>query len=332
MAKPEVLVLPQVGRQEFIFPARVERLLSRATRVRRSPEGEISEERFIELLDGCQGCMTGWRSPRLTANVVARVPALRIVAHAAGSVKPYVSDAVFDRGIVVTSAAAAIATSVAEHCLGLAIALLRDYVPRQEALKQDRLSGGVSGMRNLGLFGRKIGLIGFGCTGREFARLLRPFRADVVAYDPHIDPVAAKRLRVRATTLEDALSSSVVSLHAPDIEENRHLTNAATLRLLPDGAVLINTARGRLIDHDALLAEVRSSRIKAGLDVTEPEPLPPDHPLRDQPNVILTPHIAGPTEDRLWTLGHCAATDLARFFSGKQPLHVVTREALSYRA
>lgn len=332
MLRPEVLVLPQVGRQELIFPPRVERLLARAARVRRSPEGKISDQRFIELLEGCQGCMIGWGSPRFTENVVAHAPELRIIAHSAGSIKPYVSDAVFDRGIVVTSAAAAIATSVAEHCLGLAIALLRDYVPRQKALKQDRLWGGVPGMTNLGLFGRKIGLIGFGWTGREFARLLRPFRVEVVVYDPRVDAAAAKRLGVRPTTLDDALSSPVVSLHAPDIEENRHLISAERLRLLPDGAVLINTARGQLIDHDALLAEVRSGRIKAALDVTDPEPLPYDHPLRDAPNVMLTPHIAGPTEDRLWTLGHCAATDLVRFFTGKSPLHVVSRESLSYRA
>jgi phosphoglycerate dehydrogenase-like enzyme len=331
MAKPEVLVLPQVGRRDLIFPARVERLLARAARVRHSPEGEIGEEQFIALLDGCAGCIIGWGSPRFTENVVAHAPELRIIAHSAGSVKPYIDEAVFDRAIVVTSAAAAIATSVAEHCLGLAIALLRDYVPRQKAIKQER-QWGSAGLTNLGLFGRKIGLIGFGCTGREFARLLRPFRPELVVYDPHLDHAAAKRLGARPTTLENALSSSVVSLHAANIDENVHMINPDALRLLPDGALLINTARGRLIDHDALLAEVRSGRIKAALDVTTPEPLPPDHPLRDEPNVMLTPHIAGPTSDRLWTLGHCAATDVVRFFSGKQPLHVVTREALAYRA
>jgi phosphoglycerate dehydrogenase-like enzyme len=332
MAKPEVLVLPQVGRRELILPPRVERMLARAVRVRRCPEGALSEEQFIELLAGCQGCMIGWGSPRFTDNVVAHAPDLRIIAHSAGSVKPYISDAVFDRGIVVTSAASAIATSVAEHCLGLAIALLRDYVPRQKATKDGRIFYETPGMTNLGLFGRRVGIIGFGCTGREFARLLMPFRPDAVVYDPHLDQAAAKRLRVRGTTFEDALASSVVALHAPNIDENRGIINSDTLRLLPDGAVLINTARGLLIDHDALLGELRSGRIKAALDVTSPEPLPPDHPLRELPNIILTPHIAGPTSDRLWTLGDCAARDLARFFTGKAPLHVVTRESLAYRA
>ncbi len=155
--------------------------------------------------------------------------------------------------------------------------------------------------------------------------LLRPFDLDVLLYDPYVGEEEAARLGVRLTTLDElCASSSVVSVHAPQLPETRHLIGAAQLAAMPAGATLINTARGSLVDEDALLPELTSGRLHGVLDVTDPDLPGASSPLYDLPNVLLTPHVAGSLGNELHRMADQALDELERFASGlpfADPVH-----------
>src|SRR5262249_38303951 len=142
------------------------------------------------------------------------------------------------------------------------------------------------------LRGAVVGLVSASTVGREVIRLLQPFDVTILLYDPYLTDADVRSLGVTKGSLDELFGrSEIVSLHAPSIPATRHMIGAEQLRRLRDGALLINTSRGSVIDHDALVAEARAGRIRVLLDVTDPEPLPLDHPLRALPNVQLTPHV-----------------------------------------
>jgi phosphoglycerate dehydrogenase-like enzyme len=177
----------------------------------------------------------------------------------------------------------------------------------------------------VGNFGKTVGIVGASRIGRRVIELLRPFQLDVLVSDPYLDADAARRLGVDRRELDELLAASdVVSLHAPALPSTRHMIDARRLALLRDGATLINTARGSLVDQDALVAELASGRIDAVLDVTEPEVLPPDSPLYELPNVVLTPHIAGALGVELRRLGDAAIDEIERYAAGEPFAHQVT--------
>ncbi|MBM3496170.1 MAG: hydroxyacid dehydrogenase, partial [Armatimonadetes bacterium] len=173
--------------------------------------------------------------------------------------------------------------------------------------------------------GKTVSLIGCGYVGRCFRELLRPFDCPVLVADPFMSDAQAEELGVaRAPLAEALLRADVVSLHAPDVPETRGMIGPRELAMLRDGCVLLNTARGRIIDTDALTAEAGTGRILAALDVTDPEPLPEDHPLRRMANVLLTPHVAGPTTDDLPRLGEMAVADLGLILRGERPRYPIS--------
>ncbi|NPV09443.1 MAG: hydroxyacid dehydrogenase [Anaerolineae bacterium] len=300
---------------------------------------DADEDILISLLQGADAAITCW-GVRLTDRVIAATN-LRIIAHAAGSVKGFPS-AVWERGIAVTHAAPVIAVAVGEMALALTLACLRHFPAHQEAFRHRGLRGDPSIqprlLANRSLHGLKVGIVGASATGREFLKLLKAF-GDVEAwiYDPYLSPNEAEALGVAKAELEDLLTQcDVVSLHCPSLPETHHLINARTASMLKDGAVLINTARGALVDHDALLPHLQSGRISAGLDVyletLSGEEAVAQSPYRDLDNVVITPGIAGPAGTVTKRMSLFVAEELERFFSGR-PLHKqVTREALDHIA
>jgi phosphoglycerate dehydrogenase-like enzyme len=182
---------------------------------------------------------------------------------------------------------------------------------------------------DIGNRAKTVGLVGASRVGRGVIDLLRPFDLRVVVADPFLDEAEAARLGVQLLELDALLAEShVVSLHAPSLPTTRHMIDRRRLALMRDGAVLINTARGALVDHDALVAELRSGRLSAVLDVTEPEPLPPESPLFTLPNVVLTPHIAGALGTEVVRLGDAAIEELRRYASGLPFAHPLRPEDL----
>lgn len=265
---------------------------------------EQSEDAYGALWENADAALTGWGVRPPTPAMLERTARLRIISHTAGSVRMFPRMAL-ERGIVITNAQAAIARTVAEFCLMNAILLLR----------RSRRT----------LYGKTVGLVGFGHVGRLFRRLLDPFGGRVLVSDPALSDEEAAQHEVERTDLPTLLKSSlVVSLHAPDIPATRGLIGAGELALLSDGTVFLNSARGRLVDTDALTAALTTGRFQAAIDVTDPEPLAEDHLLRTLPNVLWTPHQAGPTDDELPELTRTALTDLARFLRGETPFHSVS--------
>jgi phosphoglycerate dehydrogenase-like enzyme len=180
-----------------------------------------------------------------------------------------------------------------------------------------------------GIAGCPVGVVGASRTGRAYIALARALGAEVSVYDPYLPPDEARDLGVRVTDLDVLLAASrVVAVHAPALPETRHLLGARELALMPDGAGLVNTARSWLVDEAALLAELRTGRLDAALDVFDAEPLPPDHPFRTLPNTLLTPHQAAATVEGREALGASTVAEIARFTGGEPLLHAVGREAL----
>ncbi|WP_327244797.1 hydroxyacid dehydrogenase [Streptomyces sp. NBC_01320] len=270
--------------------------------------------------------LTCWGATPLTAEVLDGAPRLRAVVHAAGSVKHHITDACWERGIAVTSAAGANALPVAEFTLAAILFAgkrVLQTAQRYAALRTDH--DWLQELAGSGNYRRTVGIIGASRIGRRVIELLHPFDLDVLLYDPYVDAAEEARLGVRLAALDELCAhSSVVSVHAPQLPETHHLIGAAQLAAMATGTTLINTARGSLIDEDALLAELRSGRLHAVLDVTDPELPPALSPLYELPNVLLTPHIAGSQGDELHRMADQALDEMERFASGlpfADPVH-----------
>lgn len=271
-----------------------------------------------ERLAGTEFLITGWGCPVVTPTVLDGLPRLRGVLHTAGTVKALLDPEVWRRGVAVSTAAAANALPVAEYTLGVILLLGKDVLGLHDEYRATRAFPPGLTHRDIGNAGRRVGIIGASRIGRRVIELLRPFDFEVLLHDPYVSEAEARALGVRAVDLDTLLASStIVSVHAPATPETRHLLDAARLALLPDGAALVNTARGSLVDTEALTKELVTGRIRAVLDVTEPEPLPAESPLFRLPNVLLTPHVAGSLGNELSRLGRTAVDELERLLAGR---------------
>jgi len=278
---------------------------------------------LLALLTEADGCITSWGVARLDADVIAAAPRLKAMAHMGSSVKRFVSDALWERGIHVTTAGPALARDVAETTLGLMIVGMKRIWP----LGQHVRDGGwreSAYWPSRELHGKTVGIVGASHVGRHVIELLRPFDALVLLYDPYVTAEEAAQLGATPVELDDLVRrADVISLHAPAKPDTRHLLDADRLALMKDDALLINTARGSLIDEQALIAKLSKGRFFAFLDVTDPEPPAADSPLRRLENVVVTPHLAGCIED-CGRMGEMAVEELRRFFAGEPPLYRVT--------
>ncbi|MGW5735173.1 MULTISPECIES: hydroxyacid dehydrogenase [Streptomyces] len=278
--------------------------------------------------------ITSWGCPVLDELVLRAAPRLRAVLHAAGSVRGHVPPAVFDRGLLVTTAADSNAEPVAQYTLG-AILWAFKKVPflAADARRFREDWSYLHGRGELSGRDRTIVLVGFSRIGRRVAHLLRVMDlARVLVVDPVADPAEISAAGAEPALLEDALpQADVLSLHAPELPQTRHMIGAPQLAALPAHAVLVNTARGSLVDTAALEAACRDG-LHAVLDVTDPEPLPAASPLYDLPNVLLTPHIAGSLGSETRTMAAAALTELERYAAGLTPVAPVTRHSLTVQA
>lgn len=290
---------------------------------------------LTERLSEVEILLTSWGVPRLNAARLERMPKLRAVFHCAGTVRSFVSEELWERGIVVTNGADANAIPVAEFTFAsIVLAGKKAHVLSNDA-RAFRADWSYSTRRGeLGNIGRVVGVIGFSRIGRRVVQLVQQLQdVTCLVSDPHADPGAVAAAGARLVPLEELLPlSDVVTVHAPALPETRHLMGARELRAMKDHATLINTARGSLVDTKALEDECATGRITALLDVTEPEPLPADSVLYDLPNVIITPHIAGSLGTETRRMSDAALDDLERYLAGQEPLAQVLHEDLSLSA
>ncbi|MEU1816372.1 hydroxyacid dehydrogenase [Streptomyces roseifaciens] len=274
--------------------------------------------------------VTGWGCPPLTKAVLKTAPQLRAVIHAAGSVKQLVTEAVWERQIVVSSAAEANAGPVADFTLA-AIALAAKGVLPAAAAYAD--GGRWPAFRDRqGADGRTVGVLGASRIGRRVIAGLRASTAGyrVLLYDPYVTDEEAARLGTeRVDHLADLCrASGIVTVHAPGTPDTYRLLDAEHLALIPAGGTVINTARGSIVDTESLERECRSGRLSAWLDVTDPEPLEKGHALFRLPNVLVTPHIAGAQGSEGRRLGTYAVEEAGRWVRGEPLLGAVERESL----
>ena len=292
----------------------------------------FESERAGRLLEDAEILLTGWGCPELSTAVLDRAPRLRLIAHCAGTVKEMVTPACWERGLRVVTAAEANAIPVVEYTVA-AILLANKHAFRiREIYRQERRNGlwhhVTPGIGNLN---KRVGIVGASRIGRRVIVALRPFDFSICVYDPYLsDEEEAASLGVEKVELDDLLrSSDVVTLHAPSLPETRHMIGARELALIRDGAALINTARGALIDGEALEKELSSGPDSAVIDTTEPEPLPADSPLYDLPNVFLTPHIAGASGTEVYRMTEIVIEEIGRYLRGEPLQHEVRQEDLA---
>ncbi|MEU1162811.1 hydroxyacid dehydrogenase [Streptomyces sp. NPDC090075] len=295
---------------------------------------DFTDPRVRETLARTEVLVTGWGCPVLDPAALDAAPRLRAVLHAAGSVKGFTTPEVWRRGIVVSSAAAANALPVAEYTLAMILLAGKDVFAFRDLLRTRRAAfpyGDI--VPGIGNFHRRVGIVGASRIGRRLIELLRPHDLVVSLADPYVDQAEAARLGVPLLPLDDLLrTSDIVTVHAPQTPETRHLLGARELALMPDGSVLVNTARGSLVDHDALIGELRTGRLTAILDVTDPEPLPADSPLFDFPNAFLTPHLAGSQGNEVARLGLTVVEEAERLLSGDGLVHLIDQSVLERAA
>ncbi len=282
-----------------------------------------------EIIRDADIAITSWGNQPLTGDILDCAPNLRLVAHAAGSVKPIVSDELFARKIPVVSSAAVLSRGVSETALGFTITAAKNFYALNDLIHQ----GGWQHERKsiTELFEINIGVIGCGYAGEHYIELLQQFDVDVLAYDPHLSAEKIAGMGARKVELEELFKESdIISLHAPSIPATNHMINKDTLAMMKDDVILINTARGSLIDEKALYEHMKAGKVKyACLDVTDPEPPAVDNPLRSLPNCIMTPHLAGLANNGLGRIGRHVAEEIERLLKGEALVSQVTQEMLA---
>ena len=329
VTRPHVLVLASDVLFQHFFTETSRNTLDEVSTWERSSLREDSSP-LREQIANADVLMTTWHSPFLTAEMLGHHPRVNLIAHCGGEVKSRVAEPIFDY-VTITNAADPMARGVAEMALALMLTLVRK-IPEYAA----EMRSGVSRTNEEvsegeTMRGRKVGLIGFGRIGRAFARMVMPLGIELLVSDPYASQDSVRSHQATLVELDDLVRTcSVVIVAAALTPETRHLFDKRRLSLLADGTYLINVARGGLVDLEALLTELRTGRISAALDVTDPlEPLPEDHGLRKLPNVVLTPHIAAGGIEVRREMGAMAVEEVVRFAKGEPPLNRVTREMLT---
>lgn len=270
---------------------------------------------------------SGWGAPKLDSTFLSLVPKLKAFFYGAGSIRGAVTEEFWAKNIPITSSWTANAVPVAEFTLAEILFSLKRGWFFMESVKTAK---GHSHPRPKvpGGYGSTVGIISLGVIGRMVCEHLKPFDLKVIAYDPFISSEVARQLNVQLVELEEAFRrSDVISLHTPWLKETEGMITGHHFRLMKKDSTFINTARGAVIKETEMIDVLRERPdIYAVLDVTYPEPPPPDSPLYTLPNVVITPHIAGSMDAECRRMGRYVVDDLANFLKGAPLKWRVTRD------
>jgi phosphoglycerate dehydrogenase-like enzyme len=331
MNKPTVVILLTPEMRAKLIPASAQKRLAEVANVRAPAEGELTPENLPRLVEGTVAAITGWGTPPIDETLLAHATSMKLVAHAAGSIRHLVPFAAIEEGrLQVTHAAIHIGEAVAEFVVAQVLSFLRHPAELAEGMRRNepwfdlrtRLLGRLLGEQT-------VGLLGAGYIGQMMVRLFRAFDARVLVYDPYLTEPQAQALGAELCGLDELLRrSDIVSLHVPSLPQTRHMIGRAQLAMLKDGALFINTARGAIVDEQALITELRKGRFTAVLDVYDKEPLADDSPLRTLPNAILAPHAAGHSYETYLRQGTSAVDEVCRMLAGEPYRYEVTKAAL----
>ena len=260
----------------------------------------------------------GWGLPKLTGEVLAKANKLKLVAYVCGSVANIVTDEMYDKGIRIVSGNEGFAISVAEGTMAHILAAQRHFYEYDCRV----IEGGwkTTKTSTKSLLGKTVGIVGLGSIAKHLLTMLKPFHVKIKLYSNHTTAEKAAEMGVQKADLEEIFSTcDIISVHSAKTDANHHLVNDHLLRLMKDDALLVNTARGDIIDEEALVRHVQSGHIRASLDVYQKEPLPADHPLRTLgARVNIQPHLGGPTMDYRYAAARLVIDDIARMQKGEE--------------
>lgn len=327
---PTVLIAVSGEERELFFPADLAASAgSLPARVEWFDPTETDEAGWGSLLDALRPeiVVAGWSTPNIEGRHLAvRGGSVAYLCYLAGTVRGRVTREQIADGLVVTNWGSAISRTIAECALMLVLASLRqvpDWLRRMDAGEWRK---GLQTGRSL--FGRKVGIHGLGNIARELVRLLAPFGVSVVAYSQGVPPERFAEVGVRqAQSLTELFRDSDVVVEVEALTpQTRGQVGEELLAQLRPGSVFVNVGRGAVVDEQALVRVARRGEILIGLDVFAEEPLPADHPLRGLPNVLLLPHVAGPTPDRMRDAGEFALLNVGRYLNGEPPDSRITTE------
>lgn len=341
-----LLVCNNRTRDQYFTPSDLERLSAFATwewlRLEGGnafgPNEDLEAIRQLTSKIGdVEGVVVCHGSPTVSADMMDRAPNLKVVGELEGDRFAYRIDveAAWRRGIRTVDTTNGSSYPVAEWALAMILVSLRNaggYFRRIIAGDTSRPPESDFGYIHGELTGKRVGLIGCGHIGRLLIKFLRPFEVDIQVYDPYLSSEMPDALGFVKTSLEKILSESdVIACLAPLTPATQGMIGQRELDMIAPNSVFVNVSRGAIVDSDALITRLKRGDIVAGLDVFDPEPIPPDSEIIGLPNVFLTPHIAGVTASsypRFFTL---MVDELDRFFRGFEPLYELSPRSLANR-
>ncbi len=318
MARPNLIVCAGKDLFDSFFPAAQSQRLSKLFRWKLDVSRELTSIKKKDLARA-DGLITTWDSPKFPEELLKLAPDLRIIAHCGGEVKSRFAPRLFEK-LTITNAADPMAKAAAEMGAAFLLYSARNLDFYRDALRKrsNRVYEDLHlhGNREA-LSGREVAMIGFGRIGRALIDLMRGFDLQWLVYDPYAPKSAESDYPVRFVNLKTLLQrAQLLVLTAALTEETRGLLDAKRLAQLPNGSVVVNIARGGIIDLDALTKEVKKKRLRCAIDVTDPlEPLPVDHPIRTMPGAIVTPHIAASNLRVREQIADVVMDDLESFFA-----------------
>ena len=282
-------------------------------------ERPLSSDELLDLIPEIDGYIAGLDA--IDQSVIEAADRLQVIARYGVGVDKVNLEAAKEKGVVVTNTPGANSVSVAELTVGLILALARHIPAAAEATKAGewpRLSG-------MTLEGKTIALLGFGSIAKHVARRLQGFDCKVIAYHPSFNIEAAEALGVELRPQDDLIrEADFLSLHMPVLPETRGMVNADFIDKMKDGAYLVNTSRGELINETALLEALKRDKLRgAALDVFGKQPPGADHPLLALPQVIATPHMGAHTDGATNAMGWIAMEDCLAVLRGEEPVYRV---------
>ncbi len=293
-------------------------------------EASGSEEEMLRLIHGIEVVVS--EMAPMTRRVIEAADALKLIVICRGGPVNVNIEAATERGIPVCFSPARNATATAEYTIGLLLAAMRRLAEGHKDLKQGVWRGDFYAYSDAGseLEGKTVGLVGFGAVGSRVAKVLHAFGAEVLVADPYVKPEQVEAVGGKTCTLDELLPrANAISLHARLTPETHHIIGREEIAKLPTGAVLINSARGGLLDYDAVCDALDSGHLRAAaFDVYDPEPPAPDSRLFRTPNITFSPHIAGASRETAERAAVIAAQEVARYLRGERLMNVSNPSAL----
>mgnify|MGYP003649475059 CR=1 FL=1 len=295
-------------------------------------EADLITEGWAQRIEAMQPTVlvTGWTTPPLRAAWLAADDCpVRYVCHVTGSVRQLVPRAFLERGGIVSNWGPHVSNQVAEHGLLLALAALRSVPDWAAFIARPPTARHITDLNTRSLFGRRVGLHGFGSIARALLPLLRPFGVTVVAFSAGVPHEIMLQHDVQpAASLAELFAGADVLFECESLLASTAGTvSDAVLAALPDQAVFVNIGRGGVVDHTALLQEADRGRLRVALDVADEDPLTAESLLVRSGRIILSPHIAGPTKDRYAACGALALHNLREFLEGRCPPQAISLAA-----